>query len=143
MNHDHYEDSYLKGILETVKTIAIVGASPKTIRPSYRVTEFLIATGYDVIPVNPGQAGQLIAGAMTVTSLADISKPVDMVDVFRNPAAAFAVVEEALEISPLPSVIWMQLGVRNDAAAALAESKGVKVVMDRCPKIEYPRLMAR
>ena len=141
MNHDQYSDSYLKSILEQVKTIAVVGASPKPERASNRVSQFLIDTGYEVIPVNPGQAGNLIAGAMAVASLADIAQPVDMVDVFRNSDAAYGVVEEALALDPLPQIIWMQLGVRNDAAAKLAEAKGVNIVMNRCPKIEHPRLL--
>ncbi len=141
MNHDQYPDSYLKSILEQVKTIAVVGASPKPERASHRVTQFLIEVGYEVIPVNPGQTGNLIAGAKTVASLADIKQTVDMVDVFRNSNAAYGVVEEALALDPLPQVIWMQLGVRNDDAAALAEAKGVNIVMNRCPKIEYPRLL--
>ena len=140
MNHDNYPDKYIKDILSEVKSIAVVGASPKEVRPSFRVTEFLISEGYEVIPVNPGQAGNFIAGAPTVASLSDIDHPVDMIDIFRNPDAVYGVVEEALALKVLPKVIWMQLGIRNDEAAKLAESKGIKVVMNRCPKIEYPRL---
>lgn len=141
MNHDQYDDAYLKAILNKVKTIAVVGASHKAIRPSNVVSQYLAAKGYDIIPVNPGQAGNLIAGAMTVASLADIDHSVDMVDVFRHPDAAYGVVEQALQLNPLPEVIWMQLGVRNDQAAALAEAQGIDVVMNRCPKIEYSRLI--
>jgi len=140
MNHDSYDDAYIKGILDEVKTIAVVGASANTVRPSYFVVKYLLSKGYDVIPVNPGQAGREIGGAMTFASLADIDRPVDMVDIFRNSKAAMGVVETALELDPLPKAIWMQLQVRNDEAAALAEAKGVKVVMNRCPKIEYARL---
>ena len=140
MNHDRYDDAYIRGILDEVKTIAVVGASANTVRPSYFVVKYLISKGYDVIPVNPGHAGREIAGAMTYASLADIDRPVDMVDIFRNSEAAAGVVEEALTLDPLPKVIWMQLSVRNDEVAKLAEARGVKVVMNRCPKIEYARL---
>lgn len=140
MNHDSYSDDYIRRILDEVKTIAIVGASANTVRPSYFVAKYLISKGYDVIPVNPGHAGREIAGAMTYASLAEIDRPVGMIDIFRNSQAAYGVVEEALAMQPLPKVIWMQLSVRNDEAAALAENKGVKVVMNRCPKIEYARL---
>ena len=140
MNHDRYDDAYIRGILDEVKTIAVVGASANTVRPSYFVVKYLISKGYDVIPVNPGHAGREIAGAMTQASLADIDRPVDMVDIFRNSEAAAGVVEEALTLDPLPKVIWMQLSVRNDEVAKLAEARGVKVVMNRCPKIEYARL---
>ena len=140
MNHDRYDDAYIRGILDEVKTIAVVGASANTVRPSYFVVKYLISKGYDVIPVNPGHAGREIAGAMTYASLADIDRPVDMVDIFRNSEAAAGVVEEALTLDPLPKVVWMQLSVRNDEAAKLAEARGVKVVMNRCPKIEYARL---
>ena len=140
MNHERYDDTYIRGILDEVKTVAVVGASANTVRPSYFVVKYLISKDYDVIPVNPGHSGREIAGAMTFASLTDIDRPVDMVDIFRNSEAAMGVVEEALELDPLPKVIWMQLSVRNDEAAKLAEAKGVKVVMNRCPKIEYARL---
>lgn len=139
-DHDHYEDAYIRNILGSVKTIAVVGASANTVRPSYFVLRYLLSKDYDAIPVNPGQAGKQIAGADTYASLADVPRPIDMVDIFRNSQAAYGVVEESLRLDPLPKVIWMQLGVRNDEAAALAESKGVDVVMNRCPKIEYARL---
>jgi hypothetical protein len=119
----------------------VIGASPNPSRPSNSVSAFLDRKSYDVIPVNPGHAGREIAGRMTHASLAAIPRPVDMVDVFRNSDAVSGVVDEALALNPLPKVIWMQLGVRNDEAAARAEAAGVKVVMDRCPAIEYPRLM--
>ena len=142
MNHDHYDDQYIKSILEDVKTIAVVGASANTSRPSYRVTEYLIAKGYEVFPVNPGQAGNKIAGALCYASLKDIPQPIHMIDIFRNSEAAFGVFEEALKLTPLPKVIWTQLDVRNDEAANLAKAKGVQVVMNRCPKIEYARLIS-
>ena len=140
MNHDAYDDSYIRGILTEVKTIAMVGASPLNVRPSYFVFKYLIERGYDVIPINPGQTGKSLLGKPFVASLTDIGRPVDMVDIFRNSDAAAAVVDEALALPVLPKVIWMQLGVRNDGAAARAESAGLKVVMNRCPKIEYARL---
>ncbi len=140
MNHDHYSDKYIRSILESVKTIAIVGASANTSRPSFFVTQYMISKNYEVFPINPGQAGNKIAGAECYASLKNISQPIHMVDVFRNSDAAFGVVEEALELEPLPKVIWMQLQVRNDEAAKLAEDRGVQVVMNRCPKIEYARL---
>ncbi|AXS41634.1 CoA-binding protein [Breoghania sp. L-A4] len=140
MNHDSYSDDYIRAILDDVKTIAIVGASANTVRPSYFVLKYLIAKGYEVYPVNPGQAGREILGRPCHASLADIPAAIDMVDIFRNSEAAGAVTDEALALSPLPKVVWMQLGVRNDAAAERAEAAGLRVVMDRCPKIEYGRL---
>ncbi len=140
MNHDSYNDSYIRGILNTVKTIAVVGVSPKVNRPSYFAFKYLLERGYRMIPVNPGQAGHELLGQMVYASLADIPEPVDMVDIFRNSAAASGVVREALALDRKPQVIWMQLGVRNDEAARLAEDAGLKVVMNRCPKIEYGRL---
>ena len=140
MNHDAYPDAYIRGILNTVKTIAMVGLSPKDNRPSYFAFKYLLERGYHMIPVNPGQAGKAIVGQRVYAKLADIPEPVDMVDIFRAPQYAVAVVQEALALNPRPQVIWMQLGVRNDEAAGLAERAGLKVVMDRCPKIEYGRL---
>jgi predicted CoA-binding protein len=143
MDHDHYSDSYLRTILATVRTIAVVGASPKPERPSHYVMRYLIERGYDCIPVNPGQAGGTILGRTAYRSLAELPAPVDMVDVFRNSEAAGRVVDEALALPVTPKAIWMQMGIRNDAAAARAEAAGVQVVMDRCPKIEIPRLFGR
>jgi predicted CoA-binding protein len=140
MNHDGYPDSYIRGILNTVKTIAMVGISPKDNRPSYFAFKYLLERGYDMIPVNPGQAGGEILGRKVHARLADIPVPVDMIDVFRAPQYAPQIVAEALALKPRPQVIWMQLGVRNDEAAAAAEAAGLKVVMNRCPKIEYGRL---
>ncbi len=140
MDHESYADSYIRGILNTVKSIAMVGISPKDNRPSYFAFKYLLERGYRMIPVNPGQAGKEILGQKVYARLADIPEPVDMVDIFRAPQYAVPIVAEALALAPHPRVIWMQLGVRNDAAAATAEAAGLKVVMNRCPKIEYGRL---
>jgi uncharacterized protein len=140
MNHDSYSDSYIRGILNSVKTIAMVGASEKESRPSYFAFKYLLERGYTMIPVNPGHAGEKMLGQPIYARLADISVPVDMVDIFRASQYTLPVVQEALTLNPRPQVIWMQLGVRNDEAAALAEANGMKVVMNRCPKIEYGRL---
>jgi predicted CoA-binding protein len=140
LDHDQYPDSYIRGILNTVKTIAMVGISPKEVRPSYFAFKYLLERGYRMIPVNPGQAGGDILGQKVYASLSEVPEPVDMVDIFRAPQYAVPIVEEALTLKPRPQVIWMQLGVRNDEAARLAENAGLKVVMDRCPKIEYGRL---
>jgi predicted CoA-binding protein len=140
MDHGNYPDTYIRGILNTVKTIAMVGISPKDVRPSYFAFKYLLERGYRMIPVNPGQVGGEILGRPVYAKLADIPEPVDMVDIFRASQFATAVVEEAVALTPRPQVIWMQLGIRNDVAAQLAEAAGLKVVMDRCPKIEYGRL---
>jgi uncharacterized protein len=140
MNHDRYDDSYIRGILNTVKTIAMVGVSANTSRPSYFAFKYLLERGYHMIPVNPGLAGQLLLGQKVYGKLANIPEPVDMVDIFRASQYALAIVEEALALKPRPQVIWMQLGVRDEDAARLAEANGLKVVMNRCPKIEYGRL---
>lgn len=140
MDHERYDDAYLRGILRGVKTIAMVGASPNWNRPSYFAMTYLQGKGYRVIPVNPGVAGQTILKETVYARLADVPAPVDMVDIFRNSEAASGVVDEALALPAPPKVIWMQLGVRNDAAAAKAEAAGIQVVMNRCPKIEWARL---
>jgi len=140
MDHETYSDAYIRGILNTVKTIAMVGISPKENRPSYFAFKYLLERGYRMIPVNPGQAGKEILGQKVYARLSDIPEPIDMVDIFRASQHALPVVEEALKLTPKPAVIWMQLGVRNDEAAARAEGAGLKVVMNRCPKIEYGRL---
>ena len=140
MNHDGYDDGYIRGILNTVKTIAMVGVSPKDSRPSYFAFKYLLERGYRMIPVNPGLADKDLLGQKAYARLANIPEPVDMVDIFRASAFVLPIVEEALKMQPRPRVVWMQLGIRNDAAAALAEQNGIKVVMNRCPKIEYGRL---
>lgn len=140
MNHDAYPDSYIRGILNTVKTIATVGISPKDSRPSYFAFKYLLERGYHMIPVNPGQAGKEILGQRVYANLAEIPEPIDMVDIFRGSSYVPEIVNEAIALKPKPKVIWMQLTVRNDEAAKRAEEAGMKVVMNRCPKIEYGRL---
>src|ERR1700733_8834401 len=138
MNHDSYSDEYLRSILREVKVIAMVGASPHWNRPSYFAMKYLQDKGYRVIPVNPQAMGQSILGEKVYADLADVPDPIDMVDIFRRSDAVGPLVEEA--IRKHATVVWMQIGVRNDEAAARAEAAGLKVVMNRCPKIEYSRL---
>jgi len=138
MDHDNYSDAYIRDILVRHRAIATVGASPKPSRPSYFVMKYLLTKGFDVIPVNPGHASSTILDQHVFATLGDIAKPVDIVDIFRNASAVLAVTHEAIRIGA--KVVWMQLGVRNDEAARLAEIAGLKVVMNRCPKIEYGRL---
>jgi len=140
MNHDSYADSYIRSILSQVRTIAIVGASANSARPSFLVMKYLAERSYRVFPVNPGQAGNTVAGLTFVARLADVPEPIDMVDVFRAPEHLPAVWAEVEPLQPLPKVLWMQLGVRHDEVAAKAEAAGIEVVMNRCPKIEYGRL---
>ena len=135
-----YPDALIRDILATTRTIAIVGASANPARPAFFVLKYLQQRGFRVIAVNPGLAGGTIEGAPVFARLADSPEPVDMVDIFRNSEAAGGIVDEALALAPLPKVIWMQLTVRNDEAAARAAAKGLRVVMDRCPKIEFGRL---
>ena len=138
VDHDAYSDRYLRDILARVKVIAMVGASPNWNRPSYFAMKYLQHKRYRVIPVNPAAAGQTILGEKAYASLKEIPDKVDMVDIFRNSDAAGPITDEAIAIGA--KVVWMQLGVRNDAAAARAEQAGLKVVMNRCPKIEHARL---
>lgn len=140
MNHDHYDDAFIADWLGKVRTIAVVGASPNPARPSHGVANFLARHGYKVFLVNPGQAGKEQNGLTFYARLADIPEPVDMVDVFRAPEYLAGVVDEALALSPRPKLIWSQLSVRDDKAAAKAEAAGVAVIMNRCPAIEIPRL---
>ena len=142
MNHDRYDDAYIAAILDEVKTIAMVGASANNVRPSYFVAKYLLAKGYRVVPVNPGLAGTLILGQRVYGRLADVPAPVDMVDIFRNSEAAREVTREAIASRERLAIraVWMQLGVRDAAAAEQAEAAGLRVVMNRCPKIEYGRL---
>ena len=140
MPHDSYTDDHIRSVLTSVRSIAVVGASPNPARPSHGVTGFLLGKGFDVFAINPGHAGKMINGAMTCASLADLPHPVDMVDVFRRSEHLDGVVDEALALPTLPGVIWTQLGVRDDAAAARAEAAGIIVIQNRCPAIEMPRL---
>lgn len=138
MIHDRYDDAYLRKILRETKTIAMVGASANWNRPSFFAMKYLLDRGYKVIPVNPGAAGQEILGQKVYGSVADLPAKVDMVDIFRNSEAAGPITDEAIKHGA--SIVWMQLGVRNDEAAKRAEDAGLKVVMNRCPKIEHSRL---
>jgi len=140
MDHISYDKTYISDILRSVKTIAVVGASAKDVRPSFFVMKYLLDKGYQIIPINPGIAGSEILGQTVYASLSDVPVAIDMVDIFRNSSAAGPIVDEALTLTPLPKVIWMQLSVRNEEAAKRAEAAGLKVVMDRCPKIEYGKL---
>lgn len=140
MKHDSYSDAEIRDILTTIKSVAIVGASANKVRPSFFVASYLAAKGYDIYPVNPGHAGREIAGALTYASLADLPGPVDMVDIFRRVGASPAIVTDIMAMPELPKVVWMQLGIRDDAIASALEMAGIKVIMNRCPKIEYARL---
>lgn len=142
MQHDRYDDTYIAGVLSDVKSIALVGASANTSRPSYFVLKYMLAKGYTVVPINPGLAGQELLGQKVVASLADLDQPIDMVDIFRSSDAALDVTREALRLKDKLGikVVWMQLTVFNQQAADEAEAAGLRVVMNRCPKIEYGRL---
>ena len=137
--HDSYPDSVIEYVLKSVKTIALVGFSANESRPSFFVTKYLIERGYTLYPINPGLAGQEFFGARVYGSLAEVPAPIDMIDIFRHSDAAEEITNEAIALSPLPKVIWMQLGVRNDKAAEKAEAHGLTVIMNRCPKIEFGR----
>ncbi|MBP1805625.1 CoA-binding protein [Rubellimicrobium aerolatum] len=136
----HATDDLVRDVLSRVRTIAVVGFSANPSRPSHGVARYLQSRGYRVIPVNPGLAGQEFLGEKVRGSLAEIREPVDMIDVFRRSEEVAGVTDQALALSPRPFAIWTQLGVRDDAAAGRAEGMGVKVVQDRCPAIEIPRL---
>lgn len=140
MNHDRYDDSHIRSILDSVKTVAVVGASHGDDKPSMFVVKYLSERGYRVFPINPGRAGRLTAGIKTYARLKDVPEPIDMVDVFRRSEFVPKVLDEVLELSPLPKIFWMQLGVQNEEAARRAEAAGMTVIMNRCPKIEYGRL---
>jgi hypothetical protein len=135
-----YSDAYIGSILSGVKSIAIVGVTDSPVRASYIVSKYLMTKGYRVFLVNPAHAGKVLLGQKVLARLADIPEPVDMVDIFRRQEAIAGVVEEALALPEKPKVIWMQLGLRDETAATRAEAAGIKVVMDRCTKIEYGRL---
>ncbi|WP_322865380.1 CoA-binding protein [Aquicoccus sp. G2-2] len=137
---EDYTDEHVRDVLTRTKVIAVVGVSANPARPSHYVSEFLVEKGYRVIPVNPGLAGQEMFGETVRGALSEIDEPVDMVDIFRRPDAVESVVDEALAAFPDLQTVWMQLGVINQAAAQKARARGVDVIMDRCPKIEIPRL---
>ncbi len=141
MNHDSYPASLLRGILRRCRTMAMVGASPNWVRPSNFAMKYLQMKGYRIIPVNPARAGEEILGERVYGSLADIPEPFPLVDIYRNAEAAGEIADQAIELAAIKGieVVWMQLGVRNDAAAARAEAAGLTVIMNRCPKIEYGR----
>jgi len=138
--HDQYSDAHIRSVLTACRSIAIIGASANTVRPSNFVARYMVAKGYEVFPINPGQAGKPIAGALTHASLVDLETPVDMVDVFRNVDALPGIVAEIMRMPELPKVVWLQLGIRDDAIAAALEMAGITVIQNRCPKIEYARL---
>ncbi|MDF1750294.1 MAG: CoA-binding protein [Alphaproteobacteria bacterium] len=137
---DFYSDAYIRDILRASQVYAVVGASTNWNRPSYFAMKYLVQRGFRVIPINPKSAGEELFGETVVASLAGVDVPIDVVQVFRRSDQVGGVVDEALGLKPRPKVIWMQLGVINFEAAAKAESVGIKVVMNRCPKIEYARL---
>jgi predicted CoA-binding protein len=138
MSHDSYTDEFLKETLARARTIAVVGASANWNRPSFFVMKYLQAKGFRIIPVNPKEAGSAILGETVYASLGEIPHPVDMVEIFRSSEEAGPITDEAVRLGA--KVVWMQIGVRNDAAAQRAENAGLTVVMNRCPKIEYSRL---
>ena len=138
MNHDSYDDKYILNVLKDAKIVAMVGASANWNRPSFFAMKYLQQKGFRVIPVNPGIAGKEILGETVAASLDEIQDPIDIVDIFRNSEAAGAVTDDAIKAGA--KIVWMQLGVRNDEAAKRAEDAGLRVVMDRCPKIEFARL---
>jgi uncharacterized protein len=138
MDHENYPDAYLRDILSGARTVAVVGCSPRRGRPSHGVMTYLQRHGYRAIPVNPNAAGEVIHGEKCYAALDEIAEPIDMVDIFRRSELAGAAVDQAIAISA--KIVWMQLGVRDAAAAARAEAAGLKVVMNRCPAIEIPRL---
>lgn len=141
VDHDRYDDAYLRQVLRDVKTIAMVGASASWNRPSYFAMKYLLDHGFKVYPVNPGVAGQQILGQTAYASLEDLPERVDMVDVFRSAEAAGPITDAA--IAHGAKIVWMQLTVRNDDAARRAEAAGLRVVMNRCPKIEHSRLIGK
>lgn len=142
MDHSRYADDYIAAILSQHTSVAMIGASNNTSRPSYFAMKYLLGKGYRVAPVNPGLAGQELLGQQVYASLADVPAPVEIVDIFRNSDAALEITREAIGLKDRLGikVVWMQLGVRNEMAAAEAEAAGLAVVMNRCPKIEYGRL---
>ena len=139
-DRNRYTDAEIRNILMSIKSMAIVGASANKVRPSYFVATYMVAKGYDVFPINPGSAGTEIADSMTFASLADLPGPVDMIDYFRKPEFLPQFAAEVMRMPELPKVVWMQLGIRDDAVAQALEMAGITVIQNRCPKIEYARL---
>ncbi|MDP7151319.1 MAG: CoA-binding protein [Paracoccaceae bacterium] len=135
-----YSDTHLKQVLTRTKRIAVVGVSMNPVRPSYYVARYLSLKGFNVYPVNPGHAGKMLFGQTVRAALGDIEGGVDMVDIFRRSEAVPPIVEQALEVFPELQTVWMQIGVENAEATRLAEGRGVTVIQNRCPKIEYQRL---
>lgn len=142
MSDLHYDDVVIQRVLKDTRTIAMAGASPNWVRPSNFAMKYLLGKGYKVHPINPGHAGKEIWDQTVYASLSDVPGPIDMLDIFRNSAAAGALVDEAIELKDEKQIkiVWLQLGVINHEAAARAEAAGLNVIMDRCPKIEYGRL---
>lgn len=138
MDHDTYDDRYIRDVLSRVRTVAMVGASPNWNRPSYFVMKYLQLKGFRVIPVNPRAGDEPILGETVYASLDEVPDAIDMVDVFRSSEEALTITKQAIDKGA--KAVWMQIGVRNDEAARLAEDAGLSVVMNRCPKIEYSRL---
>jgi predicted CoA-binding protein len=138
VNHDNYDDKYILKVLKDAKIVAMVGASANWNRPSFFAMKYMQKKGFRVIPVNPSISGKEVLGETVAASLDEIQEPIDMVDIFRNSEAAGGVTDDAIKAGA--KIIWMQLGVRNDEAAKRAEDAGLRVVMDRCPKIEFARL---
>jgi len=138
--NQYYPDDHLKNVLKRTKRVAVVGVSMNPVRPSYYVARYLSLKGYTVIPVNPGHAGKMLFGQTVQARLSDIKDGVDMVDIFRRSEAVPPIVDEALEVFPGLDTVWMQIGVENAEATKKAEARGVTVIQNRCPKIEYQRL---
>ncbi len=138
--NQNYPDDHLKNVLKRTKRVAVVGVSMNPVRPSYYVARYLSLKGYTVIPVNPGHAGKMLFGQTVQASMSDIKDGVDMVDIFRRSEAVPPIVDEALEVFPGLDTVWMQIGVENVEATRKAEARGVTVIQNRCPKIEYQRL---
>ncbi|MCZ0813384.1 MAG: CoA-binding protein [Pseudomonadota bacterium] len=138
--NEEYSDAFLREILTRTRRVAVVGVSMNPVRPSYYVARYLSLKGFEVVPVNPGHAGEMLFGSRVVASLGEIGGKVDMVDIFRRSEHVGPIVDEALAAFPGLGTIWMQIGVVNETAAGVARARGVDVVMNRCPKIEYQRL---
>lgn len=142
-NHNQYSDHFIADVLRQTNSIALVGASPKPERASNSVLRYMIDEGYQVTPINPGQAGRTIHGQTVVATLNDLPEAVDMIDVFRPVTALPELFDEILALSKKPKYVWLQLAIRDDEQAGRLEADGIIVIQDRCPKIEIPRLRAQ